>query len=83
MHMRARYFVITTKSTWTSTLTLMTRVYGFATCEVFVIDLEEKLNRLGELAESGCYVACEPHIKRIAGRLGVVGVGLKEDQSYG
>ena len=59
LHLRARYFVITSKSTWTSTLTLMARVYGFATSEVFVIDLEEKFNRLAEFAKSGCYLPCE------------------------
>jgi hypothetical protein len=40
----------------------MARVYGFAS-DVFVIDLEEKLNRLAEMAKSGCYIPCEPHKK--------------------
>lgn len=41
MHMRARYFVITSMSTWTSTVTFMARAYGFATSDVFVIDLKK------------------------------------------
>eukprot|EP00956_Cyclotella_meneghiniana_P007826 scaffold10442_cov22-Cyclotella_meneghiniana.AAC.1 len=54
MHMRARYFVITSVSTWTSTVTFMARAYGFATSDVFVIDLKKKNNRLASLARNGC-----------------------------
>jgi len=54
MHMRARYFVITSVSTWTSTVTFMARAYGFATSDVFVIDLMKKNNRLASLARTGC-----------------------------
>ena len=54
MHMRARYFVITSMSTWTSTVTFMARAYGFATSDVFVIDLKKKSNRLAGLARTGC-----------------------------
>eukprot|EP00804_Cyclotella_cryptica_P027372 CCRYP_008813-RB/>CCRYP_008813-RB protein AED:0.04 eAED:0.04 QI:690/1/1/1/1/1/3/190/327 len=54
MHLRARYFVITTKSTWTSTMAVMARVYGFATSDVFAIDIEANHNRFAELAKSGC-----------------------------
>ena len=56
MHLRARYFVITSKSTWTSTIALMARVYGFATSDVFVIDIESETsaNALSILAKIGC-----------------------------
>ena len=53
--MRARYFVITSQSTWTSTVTLMARAHGFATSDMFVIDIEQKSNRLAALAKTGCY----------------------------
>jgi len=55
MHMRARYFVITSKSTWTSTIAVMARVYGFATSEIFVIDIESNHNSFSDLAKSGCF----------------------------
>ena len=54
MHMRAKYFVITSQSTWTSTVTLMARAHGFATSDIFVIDIDQKTNRLAKLAEAGC-----------------------------
>eukprot|EP00581_Thalassiosira_minuscula_P012214 CAMPEP_0183715984 /NCGR_PEP_ID=MMETSP0737-20130205/10028_1 /TAXON_ID=385413 /ORGANISM="Thalassiosira miniscula, Strain CCMP1093" /LENGTH=438 /DNA_ID=CAMNT_0025945177 /DNA_START=108 /DNA_END=1421 /DNA_ORIENTATION=+ len=38
MHMRARYFVITTMSTWTSTIATMAREYGFAS-NVYTFDI--------------------------------------------
>ena len=54
MQMRARYFVITSKSTWTSTVAVFARVYGFATETVFVIDIEEKQSSpLASIARSG------------------------------
>lgn len=56
LHLRARFFVITSQSTWTSTLTLMARFYGFSTSEIFVVDLGNKVNRLAELAKTGCYM---------------------------
>ena len=65
MHMRARYFVITSKSTWTSTVTLMARAHGFATSEMFVIDIDRKANRLAELAETGCWFYTNPKMKGI------------------
>jgi hypothetical protein len=55
MHMRAKYFVITSSSTWTSTVTLMARAYGFSISDTFVIDLNDKANRLAGLAKTGCY----------------------------
>jgi shikimate kinase len=55
MHMRAKYFVITSSSTWTSTVTLMARAYGFSISDIFVIDLNDKANRLAGLAKTGCY----------------------------
>ncbi len=54
MHMRARYFVITSMSTWTSTIALMARVYGFATSDVFVIDIESNHNSFAGLVKTGC-----------------------------
>ena len=54
MQMRARYFVITSKSTWTSTVAVFARVYGFATETVFVIDIDEKQSSpLASIARSG------------------------------
>jgi hypothetical protein len=53
LHLRARYFVITSKSTWTSTITVMARVYGFAT-EVFAIDIGRNHNAFSDLAREGC-----------------------------
>jgi len=54
LHLRARYFVITSKSTWTSTISVMARVYGFAS-DVFVIDIKGRsANTLMLYARSGC-----------------------------
>jgi len=53
MHLRARYFVITSKSTWTSTISVMARVYGFAS-EVFVLDIGRNTNIFSSMARSGC-----------------------------
>ena len=54
LHMRARYFVITTKSTWTSTIAVMARVYGFAS-NVYTIDIGKNANAFGSYARSGSY----------------------------
>ena len=54
LHMRARYFVITTKSTWTSTIAVMARVYGFAS-DVYTIDIGKNSNAFGSYARSGSY----------------------------
>ena len=54
LHMRARYFVITTKSTWTSTIAVMARVYGFAS-DVYTIDIGKTANAFGSYARSGSY----------------------------
>jgi len=53
LHLRARYFIITSKSTWTSTISVMARVYGFAS-EVFVLDIGRNTNNFSALARSGC-----------------------------
>mmetsp|Transcript_5308 Transcript_5308/g.9887 ORF Transcript_5308/g.9887 Transcript_5308/m.9887 type:complete len:455 (+) Transcript_5308:193-1557(+) len=53
MHMRARYFVLTSKSTWTSTIAVMARVYGFAS-EVIVFDIGPNKNTFAHLARRGC-----------------------------
>jgi len=53
MHMRARYFIITSKSTWTSTIAIMAREYGFAS-EVSVIDIGRNTNTFSNIARSGC-----------------------------
>ena len=53
LHLRARYFIITSKSTWTSTISVMARVYGFAS-EIFVLDIGMNKNLFGALARSGC-----------------------------
>lgn len=54
LHLRARYFVITSKSTWTSTIAVMARVYGFAIGEISVIDIGRNHNTFSNLARSGC-----------------------------
>ena len=54
LHLRARYFVITSKSTWTSTIAVMARVHGFATGEISVIDIGRNHNTFSSLARSGC-----------------------------
>lgn len=53
MHLRARYFVITSLSTWTSTIAVMARVYGFAS-EVYVHDVGRNRNLFAALARKGC-----------------------------
>ena len=53
LHLRARYFVITSKSTWTSTITVMARAYGFAS-EIFAIDIGRNHNAFSGLAREGC-----------------------------
>lgn len=54
MHLRARYFVVTTKSTWTSTIAVMARSYGFATSQIFVVDIGKNTNDFGSFARTGC-----------------------------
>ena len=54
LHLRARYFIVTTKSTWTSTIAVMARVYGFAS-EIFVIDIGKNTNAFSAYARAGCY----------------------------
>eukprot|EP00986_Skeletonema_menzelii_P011052 scaffold5559_cov158-Skeletonema_menzelii.AAC.4 len=53
LHLRARYFVITSLSTWTSTIAVMARVYGFAS-EVYVHDVGRNHNLFSALARKGC-----------------------------
>ena len=53
LHLRARYFVITSKSTWTSTIPVMARVYGFAS-EIAVLDIGRNTNAFSAYARSGC-----------------------------
>ena len=53
MHLRARYFVITSKSTWTSTITVLARVYGFAS-DIYVKDVGRNRNMFSALARKGC-----------------------------
>jgi hypothetical protein len=52
MHLRARYFVITTKSSWTSTIAILARVYGFAS-DVLVIDIGPTTHGFSQLAKFG------------------------------
>mmetsp|Transcript_17368 Transcript_17368/g.37497 ORF Transcript_17368/g.37497 Transcript_17368/m.37497 type:complete len:206 (-) Transcript_17368:497-1114(-) len=52
LHLRARYFVITSKSTWTSTIAVMARSYGFAS-QIFVIDIVPNTNQYGSYARKG------------------------------
>ncbi len=52
MHLRARYFVLTTKSSWTSSIAILARVYGFST-DVYVIDIGRNRNSYSESARKG------------------------------
>jgi len=49
MHLRARYFVLTTKSSWTTSIAIFARVYGFAS-EVYVIDIGRNKNAYSSMA---------------------------------
>ncbi|KAL3822393.1 hypothetical protein ACHAXA_010871 [Cyclostephanos tholiformis] len=53
MQLRARYLVVTSKSTWTATIAVLARVYGFAS-EVTVIDIGRNKNTFSALSRSGC-----------------------------
>jgi hypothetical protein len=53
MHLRARYFVITTKSSWTSTIAILARVYGFAAGDVIVVDIGPTTHAFSYLAKFG------------------------------
>ena len=53
LHLRARYFVITSKSTWTSTIAVMARSYGFAS-QIFVNDIGPNTNTYSSYARKGC-----------------------------
>lgn len=52
MHLRARYFVLTTKSSWTSTIAILARAYGFAS-DVLVIDIGPTTHAFSYLAKFG------------------------------
>ncbi|KAL7540814.1 hypothetical protein ACHAXR_012682, partial [Thalassiosira sp. AJA248-18] len=52
LHLRARYFVITSKSTWTTTIAIMARSYGFAS-QIFVIDIGRNINAYSNYARRG------------------------------
>mmetsp|Transcript_17425 Transcript_17425/g.27364 ORF Transcript_17425/g.27364 Transcript_17425/m.27364 type:complete len:210 (-) Transcript_17425:74-703(-) len=49
MHLRARYFVLTTKSSWTTSIAIFARVYGFAS-EIYVIDIGRNTNAYSSMA---------------------------------
>ncbi|KAL7483297.1 hypothetical protein ACHAW6_008951 [Cyclotella cf. meneghiniana] len=52
MHLRARYFVLTTKSSWTSSIAILARIYGFAT-DIYVIDIGPTGNTFSHIAKAG------------------------------
>mmetsp|Transcript_9589 Transcript_9589/g.19889 ORF Transcript_9589/g.19889 Transcript_9589/m.19889 type:complete len:452 (+) Transcript_9589:200-1555(+) len=52
LHLRARYFVLTTKSSWTSSIAILARVYGFST-DVYVIDIGKNKNSYSDSARRG------------------------------
>jgi len=52
MHLRARYFVLTTKSSWTSSIAIFARIYGFAS-DVYVIDIGRNRNMYADIARRG------------------------------
>jgi len=49
MHLRARYFVVTTKSNWTTSIAIFARVFGFAP-DVYVIDIGRNRNGYSDMA---------------------------------
>jgi hypothetical protein len=53
MQLRARYLVVTSKSTWTATIAVLARVYGFAS-DVSVIDIGRNKNTFSAMSRSGC-----------------------------
>lgn len=52
MHMRARYFVLTTKSIWTTSIAIFSRTFGFAS-DIYVIDIGRNKNLYSDLARKG------------------------------
>jgi len=52
MHLRARYFVLTTKSSWTSSIAIFARTYGFSN-DITVIDIGRNRNSYSDLARRG------------------------------
>ena len=52
LHLRSRYFVLTTKSTWTSTIAVMAREYGFNK-QVMVLDIGRNNNDYSSYARRG------------------------------
>jgi len=54
MQMRSRYFVVTTKSSWTSSIAIFARVYGFAaSSDIYVIDIGRNRNNCSDMARKG------------------------------
>ena len=52
LHLRARYFVLTTKSSWTSSIAILAREYGFAS-DHYVIDIGKNHNTFSDNARRG------------------------------
>ena len=54
MHLRARYLIATTKSSWSSSICIFARVYGFASSsDIYVIDIGRNRNIYSEQARRG------------------------------
>ncbi|KAL7550180.1 hypothetical protein ACHAWF_013425 [Thalassiosira exigua] len=53
MQLRARYFVLTTKSGWTCSISIFARVYGYSSSDVYAIDIGRNKNMYGEHARKG------------------------------
>ena len=52
LHLRARFFVLTTKSSWTSSISIFARVYGFAS-DIYAIDIGRNNNYYSDMARAG------------------------------
>ena len=51
LHLRARYFVLTTKSSWSCTISILARIYGVA--DIYTIDIGRNRNMYSQLARRG------------------------------
>lgn len=52
LHLRARYFVLTSKSSWTSSISIFARVNGFAS-DIYAIDIGRNNNYYSDMARAG------------------------------
>ena len=51
LHLRARYFVLTTKSSWSCSISILARIYGVA--DIYTIDIGRNRNMYSQMARRG------------------------------